>query len=563
MTKVNKMDTIVLSSDTDANGDSDIEFIESEALCSQQNVNDQQQEDTLSENTEPCTHSEEMKPFCIKCGIAESIQNNEDLRKRYKLLDDHYESLGKRRIVVKPDGHCLPRAVFSSLKRVNLLPDINSYKELLHQAIKEVKKEEYAIWVNGSKENADAELKAFEEKKEYTTNIVDVVILALVKMTSTKLKIYYVEGESVNYHEFKPDDGTILSNIELSFTNGHYDYVIASEESCYSKVKDVKPIKKELKSEMYDFKYNEDQSFSSPASFYDSDEEIPAVQYIGKRKYIKETVFDNIQKERRSCVPADVDGTVQYVVPLRKGSLSNCKGKRPWGHCQTSKTKSFTEGPRLLFNCRGSYCCKNTTCSNVNDFGVNRKDFEQNTSDIVVCTICDNEAAFIPCEARLILEQDLGKKEVTCKHHGEHTCPKEILGRKEDINQLAEQFPRVTREALIRQQVQNYIEKGSYSDAVAEARNFTDVRYVDNLRRKSKASRRPEGHSFKAVEVLKRNFEKDDKFLIFAFNDGSDGNLPFVLKSSKRKVEILNHLNMDGTHRLSSETVHLDVLHSR
>ena len=128
---------------------------------------------------------------------------------------------------------------------------------------------------------------------------------------------------------------------------------------------------------------------------------------------------------------------------------------------------------------------------------------------------------------------------------------------------MTEKFPRVTREALIRQQVQNSIERGSYSEAVTEARNFTDVRYIDNLRRKSKASRRPDGHSFKAVEVLQNNFEKDDKFLIFDFNDGSDGNLPFVIKSSKRKIEILDHLNIDNTHRLSSETVHLDVLHSR
>ena len=500
-----------------------------------------------------------MKPFCVKCGIAESIQTNDDLVKRYKILDDHYKILGKRRITVKGDGHCLPRAVFSSLKRKNLLPDISSYKELLQQAVNEVKKQDYAIWLNDGKEKAAAELKAYEEMKVYTTNIVDVVIAALAKITLAKLKIYFVNGEIVNYHEFLPENETIISNVELSFNNGHYDYVISEETSCLK----VEDLKTEPKKEVYDFKYNENLSFSSSTSTYDSDEELLSVQYIGKRKYIKETVFDNIEKEIRSFVPADVDGTVQYIVPLKKGSLSNCKGKRPWGHCQTSKTKAFTEGPRLLFNCRGSYYCKNTTCANVCDFGVNRKDFNRNTSNIVLCSHCGNQAAFIPCQARLILEQDLKKKEVTCKHHGEHTCPKEILGRKENIDKLAEKFPRVTREALIRQQVQNSIERGSYSDAVTEARNFTDVRYIDNLRRKSKASRRPDGHSFKAVEVLQNNFEKDDKFLIFDFNDGSDGNLPFVIKSSKRKIEILDHLNMDNTHRLSSETVHLDVLHSR
>ena len=105
------------------------------------------------------------------------------------MLDDHYKILGKRRITVKGDGHCLPRAVFSSLKRKNLLPDISSYKELLQQAVNEVKKQDYAIWLNDGKEKADAELKAYEEMKVYTTNIVDVVIAALAKITLTKLKI--------------------------------------------------------------------------------------------------------------------------------------------------------------------------------------------------------------------------------------------------------------------------------------------------------------------------------------------------------------------------------------
>ena len=65
------------------------------------------------------------------------------------------------------------------------------------------------------------------------------------------------------------------------------------------------------------------------------------------------------------------------------------------------------------------------------------------------------------------------------------------------------------------------------------------------------------------MKILKTTFEKEDPYLVYAFNDGSDGRLPFVLKSSKLKVKLLQNLDKDGNHRLSNETVYLDVLHSR
>ena len=72
-----------------------------------------------------------------------------------------------------------------------------------------------------------------------------------------------------------------------------------------------------------------------------------------------------------------------------------------------------------------------------------------------------------------------------------------------------------------------------------------------------------DGHCFKAVKILKTTFEKEDPCLVYSFNDGSAERLPFVLKSSKIKVKLRQNLGKDGDHRLSNETVYLDVLHSR
>ena len=65
---------------------------------------------------------------------------------------------------------------------------------------------------------------------------------------------------------------------------------------------------------------------------------------------------------------------------------------------------------------------------------------------------------------------------------------------------------------------------------------------MDNVKQKSKQSRRPDGHSFQAVKILKEKFDGDDNFLIYDYNDGSDGNSEFVVKSSRLKVNFLLNL---------------------
>ena len=304
-----------------------------------------------------------------------------------------------------------------------------------------------------------------------------------------------------------------------------------------------------------------DDSFSDE-DFTDESDDSPDIQYVGKRKYVKTRVFKGVEAEIVEEVPNDINGTSIYQVPMQT-TLANCKGRRPWGHAQSSKIKAHKKGPRLLFNCRGSYFCKNVLCKNVQDFGINRVDFELNSLDERICAVCGTQATFLSCGARLVLEKHLEDKIVICKHTGDHTCPKQVQGRKKDVEKLTEQFPSVTREMLIRQQVGNAVENGGFENGIAEARQYTDVRYVDSVRTKAKAKRRPDGHSFQAIKRLKESFQPSDPFLIYDFDDGTDNSRPYVIKSSRRKVELLSNLNMDGSHRLATETVHLDVLHSR
>ena len=110
--------------------------------------------------------------------------------------------------------------------------------------------------------------------------------------------------------------------------------------------------------------------------------------------------------------------------------------------------------------------------------------------------------------------------------------------------------------------MQSTIEQGSYSDTVEACQMYTDTVIIDNVRKRAFSSRRADGLSFKAVDAFRNNFVSEDEYLILDYCEGSDGGIPFVMKSSARKVELLLNLDKDDIHRLSAEAIFLDVFHS-
>ena len=122
--------------------------------------------------------------------------------------------------------------------------------------------------------------------------------------------------------------------------------------------------------------------------------------------------------------------------------------------------------------------------------------------------------------------------------------------------------PKLSRESLIRQSVGSCIETGDIGGALNEALKYTDIRYIDNIKSSAKKLKRPDGKSFQAAHMLKQKYDIQDKFLIYDINDGTDGSIPFVLNSSRQKVDLLHNLDRYGSHPLDEETVHLDVLHN-
>ena len=179
-------------------------------------------------------------------------------------------------------------------------------------------------------------------------------------------------------------------------------------------------------------------------------------------------------------VPPETEDAFVYEVPIgSSGKLTNCKDSRLWGYTQSSKSKEFKNSPRLFFNCGRSSCCKNIKgLNNVSDFGVNCVEF-QTKDDQTICSLCGDQAAFIPCIGHLILEKDTIAK----KNYLQALWYALLTGRNKDAEDFVRSFPRITRESFIHQKVQQELEENSSRDAVETGKSLTDKTFIDNVRR--------------------------------------------------------------------------------
>ena len=113
-------------------------------------------------------HSGAMKAFCVKYGVFASIQGLEGVAELYRISDGYLSDYMKKRIQIKPDGHCLPRAVFNGLKRKGFWSDHHNYKELFRDAIFDIKYNDiYRTGMSDSKEEVFRCLAEYQNEKIY------------------------------------------------------------------------------------------------------------------------------------------------------------------------------------------------------------------------------------------------------------------------------------------------------------------------------------------------------------------------------------------------------------
>ena len=163
-------------------------------------------------------------PYCVRCGIEESVKSDMELKHQYDSIDAYLKSSRKVRISVKGDGHCLPRAVFRGAKHLHLIPhSITYYSALLKATVDSIicDLSKYLGFITETQDSALQALNSYLVDKKYTleSNIID-------NQTCCEIKVHYQDRDgSFDTHLLSPDSCK-RGVIELAFLKSHYDLVI-------------------------------------------------------------------------------------------------------------------------------------------------------------------------------------------------------------------------------------------------------------------------------------------------------------------------------------------------
>ena len=163
--------------------------------------------------------------------MNESIRTEEVKQKRKDDMDAHLKFIRKKRIPVKEDGHCLPRAVFRGAKEQDLIPQIYKYSSLMDCAVSAIKANmpRYAGFLIENGPDPEEALNLFVNDRKYylESNIIDVIVVALSVVTGCSIKIYYQDvDQSFSNHIIHSEHQVEGRCIELSFMNNHYDLIL-------------------------------------------------------------------------------------------------------------------------------------------------------------------------------------------------------------------------------------------------------------------------------------------------------------------------------------------------
>ena len=74
-----------------------------------------------------------------------------------------------------------------------------------------------------------------------------------------------------------------------------------------------------------------------------------------------------------------------------------------------------------------------------------------NPEGLKICSLCREKAENLTSEGRYILDKDTEKNIIIAKHYEMHSCHIEVTRRSKDIIKIAKEFPRLTRESMVRQ----------------------------------------------------------------------------------------------------------------
>lgn len=106
-------------------------------------------------------------------------------------------------------------------------------------------------------------------------------------------------------------------------------------------------------------------------------------------------IFDNIEKRTLNVFQRILMILASILNQWKKVLWITVIENVLWDMLNRVKHKSLTADPTLLFNCKGSYCCKSPICKATIDFKVTLNGFERSNNQMIFA-LCRKEVVFIP-----------------------------------------------------------------------------------------------------------------------------------------------------------------------
>ena len=418
--------------------------------------------------------------FSILNVITELCRTDIDWAK----LPDHLRVFNMRVFPIVGDGYCYIRSIIKVLetdyhRKLNISDVIELVEEQLLERL-----DYYSQWHAASKREVVADAQKFLRGRNYTLDVVDVVVAATADALGIQLKLFSRVGTKVHILSHTSPNHARYS-VYLRYTGNHYDAVIdtstmqpppplgideAEVPDTQADLEDFslptahsteishnRDNKKRVRRPLFhvsEMQCDDDLQFDDPSEDYIINDEDMADFDINKHENIrpkddKEVIRQKVQNAITGRVkpgrnkknhlntwkfqrmdPCDVEEvpyriTGTHVLRLdvedKDKMMTRAQDGRWWRFSDSTK-KGFT-GVRKFGTCMGSRACPNISCLKVVGDGiVNNSDFKKKGKDEYLCQHCGHYAVQVYCGCFKVLEYHPDNNNMVIFHEGEHIC---------------------------------------------------------------------------------------------------------------------------------------------
>ena len=174
------------------------------------------------------------------------------------------------------------------------------------------------------------------------------------------------------------------------------------------------------------------------------------------------------------------------------------------------------------------------------------------------CGICGASGVFNACEVR----KYTGFKGNTAHifHVGSHTCvPRDVCKRSSEIVSKALSIDPNSKPSTIQSSavLTALRERKSWSEIKEITTKVANRKRISNKKIKQRKVFEPKENSFNGVQELKEWSDQEDKFLIYEI----DQNQQYVFNSSKVKMKLAKHVDVQSAHYWEKEFCFFDGKH--